>query len=594
MNLIKFAYVIEDLPTKLSKLRTRIIFYAIKYPFVLIYFSAIFGIELYDFVGNNFFWVFVSVAVFFAVCFIISEKFRVFPFVSLLFYFYVLFLDNPGKIFIGEVSDVSSSSYLISSIFSKDDLDAKWKKSGVYVRVFGVRESIDILDRVFLICGRTYRVRTGFYICNAIYVRKLRTEGISRFFISLREKGISVIRLSEERAFLETLIFAGRSDIDRNIFFDFSKLGIAHMIAISGSHFASIALIGYFVGYAISLLVFRVGYVSRIQPFMVKIFFSVLFQVLFLAMCGFVKPAQRAFIMTSIFSLAILSGRPYNAINTLHLSGFVIILFNPYDIWNISFLLSYGGVLFLILFTPQLKNKFALIFSSSVFGSFGVFPALVQSGIPISYISPFANIIFAPLFSVLISLGAFGVFLGFIFEPLAIFPIMVADILVNFIVNIAQILAPFADLLAVSVRYNVRPEVLTPVLALPFFVAKKVLTTRNFIIFSSLLYFFSILLISIYGKERIYSLQSFLVREVSDLDGVKFYALPLRENISEKAILNLEKSGRVAKVKCVYICGSESVNSTFKSAEFIFRGRKIHIKIPACEDSDLCEFGILR
>ena len=52
--------------------------------------------------------------------------------------------------------------------------------------------------------------------------------------------------------------------------------------------------------------------------------------------------------------------RKSDVYNNLAFSSFIILIFNPYTIFDMGFLLSYGGTIGIILFSNKLSEKFSI------------------------------------------------------------------------------------------------------------------------------------------------------------------------------------------------------------------------------------------
>ena len=202
----------------------------------------------------------------------------------------------------------------------------------------------------------------------------------------------------------------------------FSKSGVAHVLSISGLHVAAVAVVFYFL---FKWLLKRSEYmmlrwsVSRIAAAL-----TILPLFFYIALAGFSTPTVRAFIMISIFLIAIIAGKNENKINTLGVAAFVILLMRPEALFELSFQFSFLAVLGILLvnrFYPlrlgtgrdfvltTVKTTCAATFATLplVLNSFGVLPVV---SIP-------ANLIFVPLVELLIVPLGLVSFVVFLFSP---------------------------------------------------------------------------------------------------------------------------------------------------------------------------------
>ncbi|HML94785.1 MAG TPA: ComEC/Rec2 family competence protein [Thermodesulfobacteriota bacterium] len=200
---------------------------------------------------------------------------------------------------------------------------------------------------------------------------------------------------------------------------EFSKSGVAHVLSISGLHVAAVAVVFFFL---FKWLLKRSEYVMlRWSVSRIAAALTILPLFFYMALAGFSTPTVRAFIMISIFLVAIIAGKNENKINTLGVAAFVILLVRPEALFDLSFRLSFLAVLGILLvnrFYPfglgttrdfvltTVKTTCAATFATLplVLNSFGVLPVV---SIP-------ANLIFVPLVELLIvplGLVSFALFL---------------------------------------------------------------------------------------------------------------------------------------------------------------------------------------
>ena len=126
------------------------------------------------------------------------------------------------------------------------------------------------------------------------------------------------------------------SELSQNIRF----AGFSHIIAVSGLH------LSIFIGILCGLL----GLV-RIKR-KIRWLVSLIPILLFSATVGFTPSVSRAAIMYTIFIFSCIFMYQYDSLTALFISAFVILLANPYSLFDISFVLSFASTLSIILFQP--------------------------------------------------------------------------------------------------------------------------------------------------------------------------------------------------------------------------------------------------
>ena len=151
-----------------------------------------------------------------------------------------------------------------------------------------------------------------------------------------------------ELAIAKALILGDKSDLDTETQNTFSATGTMHVLAVSGLH------IGLIMQLLMAIAKYFSKYISRKKAITIIVgilwFYSVL--------TGFSPSIIRSIFMFSILMGAQLSGRNYNAINTLFFSAFIILLFQPMYLFDVGFQLSYLAMLGIFLLYEPIKNWF--------------------------------------------------------------------------------------------------------------------------------------------------------------------------------------------------------------------------------------------
>ncbi len=162
------------------------------------------------------------------------------------------------------------------------------------------------------------------------------------------------IHAANELAVAEALLIGYRDDLDRDLVQSYSNTGVVHIIAISGLHLGMIyGLLNLFFGW------FKQYHATRI----IKPIAIILVLWLFTLIAGAAPSILRSAIMFTCIVLGDAMGKRSNIYNTLALSAFVILVINPYSLWDVGFQLSYSAVLSIIIFYKHIlqwlyfKNK---------------------------------------------------------------------------------------------------------------------------------------------------------------------------------------------------------------------------------------------
>ncbi|MDI9365589.1 MAG: ComEC/Rec2 family competence protein [Flavobacterium sp.] len=161
------------------------------------------------------------------------------------------------------------------------------------------------------------------------------------------------IRTANELAVAEALLIGYRDDLDRDLVQSYSNTGVVHVIAISGLHlgmiYGMLTLFSWFKQYRATAI---------LKPIVI-----ILVLWLFTLIAGAAPSILRSAIMFTFIVLGNAMQKRSNVYNTLALSAFVILLINPYSLWDVGFQLTYSAVLSIILFYKYIlqwlyfKNK---------------------------------------------------------------------------------------------------------------------------------------------------------------------------------------------------------------------------------------------
>ena len=206
------------------------------------------------------------------------------------------------------------------------------------------------------------------------------------------------------------MILGDVSDIDDEMLTAFQNTGIAHLLSVSGLHVSMLAV-------AFSLLFRRNAWVR---------FAAVaVFCALYAAITAFSPPVVRSGIMLLVGLLAFPLRRRLDAVSALAASFVLILLYNPYALWNAGFQLSYVAVLSMILLAPVFQKPLARL-GSSASGLLGASAAVVIGTLPTScyffgqaqFLSLVTNLFVIPISGVFLIPGVIGLLLSFISLPL--------------------------------------------------------------------------------------------------------------------------------------------------------------------------------
>ncbi|NLJ89981.1 MAG: DNA internalization-related competence protein ComEC/Rec2 [Clostridiales bacterium] len=224
---------------------------------------------------------------------------------------------------------------------------------------------------------------------------------------------------SQNSGILSAMVLGDKASLDTDIKALYQTHGISHILSISGLHVS-------LIGMTIYKLLRKTGI-----PIVLAAFLSIIFIYSYGVLTGFGVSTLRAVIMLILMVFSKILGRTYDIISAASLSGLIILINNPLQIFSTGFLLSFGAVLGIGLIYPfisnvfPIKNKFIKVIVDSLLISLSVqivtLPILLYFFFEVSVYSVLFNVILVPFVSVIIGLAIIGGVLGAIYLPLGIF-----------------------------------------------------------------------------------------------------------------------------------------------------------------------------
>lgn len=227
------------------------------------------------------------------------------------------------------------------------------------------------------------------------------------------DKKIVELHSPECAALLRGLILADRSEISDETQTDFINTGVVHILAVSGSNVLLIILIFSFL-------------FGRFSPYL-KTCLVILGLFLFLAITGISSSVFRAVLMATVILIANISNRSNNIYNAISLSALIILILDPFQLFDPGFQLSYSAVLSIIYINPKLIEflnnlipegkkalKFILQFTAvTISAQIGTLPFTLFYFGKLSLISLLANVLIIPLISIITGSAIFTVVISY-------------------------------------------------------------------------------------------------------------------------------------------------------------------------------------
>ncbi len=207
---------------------------------------------------------------------------------------------------------------------------------------------------------RSYLFRRGILFTDYVSASSYRivgntSGGLMDAVVSLRQHIIDIIRLSSlspaQQGIAEALFLGWDDDLSPDTEQHFRSSGITHLLCVSGLHVGIIALL---TGYCLAFL----G--NRRRARIAKGTIQILVIWIFVIVTGMAPGTMRAGLMfTLIVAGQMFFSRP-PTLNAIAASGFILLVTNPFLLFDIGFQLSYSSVTAIVLFTRPLEDLMPL------------------------------------------------------------------------------------------------------------------------------------------------------------------------------------------------------------------------------------------
>lgn len=229
----------------------------------------------------------------------------------------------------------------------------------------------------------------------------------------VRQQGITYVNEHfppNAGGFVTALLFGDQTYIDEDVLTNYQRLGIVHLLAISGLHVSFLAGMLFFLG-------IRIG-VTREKMIIVILFFLPIYAIL----SGAAPSVLRACLSAILFFSLLLWKKRMSASSTIGSAYLLFLLIQPNVLYNIGFQLSFAVTFAIIMsFTifQKYQEKTTQLFMISVVCQLAALPILLYHFNEVSVLGIFLNVLFVPLYSVLLlPFSIIALFVHIIFRPL--------------------------------------------------------------------------------------------------------------------------------------------------------------------------------
>jgi len=235
-------------------------------------------------------------------------------------------------------------------------------------------------------------------ILNAEVMGVARGHWLAKMRYAIQQHIRTLLQNESRAGIIEALILGTRDNIHHEEKTAFQETGTSHLIAISGLHIGMVSTAAYL------LLCFLGRYlpISRTAC----VFFACGVAFIYAALAGFSHPTVRALVMIFAFLLANVTRRATSAADRLGLALFGVIILDPFSALFLSFWLSFSAVAALVLLSMR-KIRYFESTALQIMMSLILIPITLLFFQKINMVSPIANLIAIPIFSLITVPAAF-------------------------------------------------------------------------------------------------------------------------------------------------------------------------------------------
>lgn len=208
----------------------------------------------------------------------------------------------------------------------------------------------------------------------------------------------------ETKTFFITIILGDTYYLNKDIRENLSFSGIAHILALSGLHMGIIAFL-------LSLIFSPLDYMKMKK---LRLLFILILSVVFVFITGLSHSAVRAAIMIGFVIIAKIIKRKNTSLNSLLFAALIILIFNPFAIYDIGFQFSFFSVILILLLSSKInlvspkKELLYYFISLLVISAITSIGTAIPTSFYFNYISLssiFSNMILIPILPIIIGYG---------------------------------------------------------------------------------------------------------------------------------------------------------------------------------------------
>lgn len=191
---------------------------------------------------------------------------------------------------------------------------------------------------------------------------------------------------SKSKGYILAFLYADKSLIEKDVYTKYQKIGVSHLFAVSGMHVSLISIV---------LLKLLNKIKERKRYIIVSIFLSI-----YLFLTNFTISMVRATFQFILFFINKSFKLNIDNSNLVLFLFSILVIINPYNIYNIGFLFSFIISFTLIRCSKLIKGKFIIkSLKISLISFFSSMPVLINNFFEVNFLGIILNIIYIPFVS---------------------------------------------------------------------------------------------------------------------------------------------------------------------------------------------------
>lgn len=230
-------------------------------------------------------------------------------------------------------------------------------------------------------------------------------------WISIRKKALKLVDHNFDSItapIAKALLLGYKNELEGNTKQAFARAGLSHIMAVSGLH----------VGLIIAPFWLIIPYFwTKKHGTKIGLALLILILVFYAGLTGFSVSVLRASVMAVLLTYGKLFSKSSDSLNLMGIAALVILLFDPSQLFEIGFQLSFSAVLIILLVLPVIQNVIPywvrikwygapiMVIIISLVVQLGLYPLQAFYFGEVSIISPLANALFVPLLGIIVPLS---------------------------------------------------------------------------------------------------------------------------------------------------------------------------------------------